>query len=747
MKNSSLLRDFDTPNKEFSIMPFWLINDTLDLEKMFEQIDDLKAKGVDGFVFHPRMGMARTPEYLSDEYMDYVAACVERAKQNDMKVILYDEAAYPSGSAHGLVAKTDPMYASRRLQKRPLDTLELSENESVFLYVSRTENGEYHSAKKAEELPEGEKYALAECPTFGYIRGIYDDEDDGMPNAPASADLLNPAAVDCFIRLTHDKYYSRLSEHFGKTVIGFFTDEPSICGRGAKLDNSIIWSGRLIDDIIAAGGSEETVISVLFDREDSKDAWRIYGEAVRIRLERDYYGKLSAWCVSHGIDLMGHPADSGDMDSQKFFGVPGQDLVWQQVAPDKPLDSWEGVMGKCSSDAARMLGARRNSNEVLGVCGRPGNPWDFTVSDMLWYFNFLFVRGVNLLIPHAFYYSLRTKVQSNERPPDVGLNNIWWEDYRMYSDYVKRMCALNTDSYNHPYAAVLAPGQTMPQTPVVPLYENQIEFNYINENFLDRAEIVDGGFRVKDNFYNILLVSYEPQEKTERFIKEFEAAGGKVCRNAEDFLPFVRENAALGERLSPACANIRLSHQTKDGIHYYILTNEGKEAYFGTLRTSLSGRCYALDPMTGEKTTLFENPADGMREIPVCVTARVAAVLVFDPDEAPLIGSAPKKQTVTVIPENGKFILPEKYDKVTLTLSEVHDMCDVSVNGSHAARLRYFDGIHKDHPWSCDITAAVRPGENTLDFAVTGSMSNTYGAPVPVGIGECMIYIDCGDEK
>ena len=46
--------------------------------------------------------------------------------------------------------------------------------------------------------------------TGGTIRGIHFGEDDGEAGAPKSADILNPDAVDEFIRLTHDRYYENL---------------------------------------------------------------------------------------------------------------------------------------------------------------------------------------------------------------------------------------------------------------------------------------------------------------------------------------------------------------------------------------------------------------------------------------------------------------------------------------------------------------------------------------------------------
>ena len=125
-----------------------------------------------------------------------------------MKIVLYDEGMYPSGSAHGMVVAQNPDYASKgiRLSDRP-------------------EGGEVIAA-----FADGTYLVYGF--TGGTIRGIHFGEDDGEAGAPKSADILNPDAVEAFIRLTHDRYYEELKEYFGNIVIAFFTDEP--CALGAK---------------------------------------------------------------------------------------------------------------------------------------------------------------------------------------------------------------------------------------------------------------------------------------------------------------------------------------------------------------------------------------------------------------------------------------------------------------------------------------------------------------------------------
>ena len=114
-----LLREILRPGEEFSPMPFWFFNDAFDEEKVKSQLEDYVEKGVNGFVLHPRIGVPEEMPYLSEEYFRAVRFIVATAAKLGMKVALYDEGMYPSGSAHGKVAEADPEYAAKGII--PLD--------------------------------------------------------------------------------------------------------------------------------------------------------------------------------------------------------------------------------------------------------------------------------------------------------------------------------------------------------------------------------------------------------------------------------------------------------------------------------------------------------------------------------------------------------------------------------------------------------------------------------------------------
>lgn len=542
------LDSMKTPPKEFTPVPFWFFNDEADEEKIEKQLADYVEKGVYGIIIHPRIGIPEKIQYLSESYFNVVKFVVRTADRLGMKVVLYDEGMYPSGSAHGLVVQENAEYASRGIC--------LSESAEDKNVITRFSDGRY----------------LVYDFTHGTIRGIHYGEDDGEADAPKSADILNPNAVDAFIRLTHERYYLELNEYFGSTIMAFFTDEPCPLGRNA--DSFKEWVPGMEKEILAHNGRLEE-LEGLFRGEENATT-RIYHKLIKKHLRETYYARLSGWCESHGISLMGHPEMSDDVEEEYYFHIPGQDLIMRRVAPESGgIREFDSVQAKLPADIARYLGRRRNANECFGVCGYQDSPWYFRGYDMKWYINWLGIRGVNLFVPHAFYYSVEGR-RKEERPPDVGPNNIWWPHYRLFSDYMKRISYLMTDSVSFAKVAVLCDNNRVPVEEVAELYESQIDFHYLPIAMLENCEIRDGRLCISSCCFEVVIdvygyaqnESYAEQLAGVRIVKEAPALSCKTEADGYDYRTVVT---------TKVCPNLRTVHMQKEGLVWYLLSNEGEE--------------------------------------------------------------------------------------------------------------------------------------------------------------------------
>ena len=690
------LAQLQNPPREFTAIPFWFLNGELTAEELRRQLADFAAHGIYGVVLHPRMGLSPDITYLGERYFAHIRTAVEAAAALDMKIVLYDEGMYPSGSASGLVVKDHPELAS----------------EGITLTQTVLPGDEL--------LAQAESGALVVRKSGGTMRGLHWGEDDGEKNAPKTADILNPAAVSRFIELTHEAYYRELKEYFGAAIIGFFTDEPSILGR--NVSGMFPWTHGFAEIFRRAGGNTAN-LTALFDGRENDDT-RLYHKLLLQREGEVYYGTLSRWCEAHGIGLMGHPHQSDDIEVEKYFAVPGQDLVLRWLAPEKDgLAGMDSTMAKCSADAARLMGRRRNSNECFGACNKDDNPWQLSGGDIKWYTDWLAVRGVNLFIPHAFYYSIRGK-RKDERPPDVGPHSIWWAHYDAWSTYWRRLSWLMTNIDLHAEVAVLCRNRDLRPDTVRPLFERQIGFQYIPESYFPACTVEDGALCLHGHRYTAVLGDKALFP---------DAAHPEVSALEPDC------------RCDPPQPVLRCAYFNKEGRACWLLVNEGNTPIKTRLTLPVDAPLCRYDLWNGQPCACpAEHTAKGVC-LPLELPAR-GSLLLFtctgaEYAELPTPCAAhklpcPKFEFVCCDPVSAQKTYKAQLTVTQAQLAKRHlqltvsaeEMAELTVNGKSA-------GVVFWSPQTFELDNLLQAGENELVLTVTGNMANLHGKhSVPYGL-------------
>ena len=174
-------------------------------------------------------------------------------------------------------------------------------------------------------------------------------------------------------------------------------------------------------------------------------------------MSRAYYRQIADWCAAHGVAMTGHPEKSTDIGYLQHFTIPCQDIVWRYVAPEEGKSDHRRNTVPWENAAPIPPGIgekRRNGNECFGCCGAPEDPYRFTMEDMKWYLDWLFVRGVNMIFPHAFIIPCGTGERRKDRRK-LACTAASGRITILLPDYIKRMCGLLTDSVNQAKAAVL----------------------------------------------------------------------------------------------------------------------------------------------------------------------------------------------------------------------------------------------------------------------------------------------------
>ena len=601
-----VFRLYENEVRDFSQAPFWFWNDELNEEEISRQLDEFQAHGVHAFVIHPRAGLPESLAWMSVRLLDFMRFAIAEAERRSMWVILYDEGMYPSGSSAGQVVAENPAFACRGWVAVDLTTASPGSKIQGVVVDAQFQvqlNATQTLIAEVERRHDGHRLAIVDQPIHTTIRGLHFIEQDPSRREdqrevdechPLAADLLNPDAMACFINKVYQRYYDEFSEYFGTTIRAIFTDEPSLLG---KHDRPPGWGVRpgTRDALVHINRFLQydftPYLPVLWDdRELQAEKYRAdYNRAIKARLEETYYKPISAWCRQHGVQLAGHPDASDDIGILRHFDLPGQDLVLRYVEPGKAtaLEGGHSTMGKCASSAMVHLGAKRNSNEFAGAYGH-----QLTFTEYRWLAIWLLIRGCNLLIPHAFYYSIRGP-RIDERPRDVGLHSPWWKNYARFSNLTGKICWLNTDSQQVCGTAILGLSDFLPWESAKVCFQHQHDFNYLTiEDLLRRVERARDGLRIAGMTYRALIVEPAVMDRLSgeerKLIVDIESQRQVVWwKRVEETDGFLAQLYCMDPNpfvFTPSPLDLRIRYVYKRGFAYLLLFNEGG----GEIQTRLS---------------------------------------------------------------------------------------------------------------------------------------------------------------
>ena len=333
------------------------------------------------------------------------------------------------------------------------------------------------------------------------------------------------------------------------------------------------------------------------------------------------------------------------------------------------------------------------------------------------------MRGVNLFIPHAFYYSIRGK-RKDERPPDVGPHSIWWAHYEAWSTYWRRLSWLMTDIDLHAETAVLCRNRDLCPDTVRPLFERQIGFQYIPESYFPACTVEDGALWLHGHRYTAVLGDKALFP---------DAAHPEVSALEPDC------------RCDPPQPMLRCASFNKEGRACWLLVNEGNTPIKTRLTLPVDAPLCRYDLWNGqpcacpaERTAKgaclpLELPARGSLLLFTC-TVRESEALPLPPTYLSLAAPA-----FALSDEDAAHLTKTYRATLQITATELQtatplltlpgqEMAELTVNGQPA-------GVSFWPPHKFPLAGLLTPGENTLTLTLTGSPANRYGKhPVPYGL-------------
>ncbi|ACK41496.1 MULTISPECIES: glycosyl hydrolase [Dictyoglomus] len=502
---------FKNPGKEYRAIPFWSWNDKLISSKLISQAKDFKEKGIGGFFMHSRVGLET--EYMGEEWLKCVEDVVKASKEIDIDPWLYDEDRWPSGFAGGKVAKIigDEGRAKVLAMKILKGPHELKGDE-LAIYKSQIDGEKIKYLQRIEN-----KVELLEKEVLIALYRLIAPKTEWY-NGDSPPDNLNPKSVNAFIKSTHEVYYKRLKEEFGRTVKGIFTDEPNIY--------PYLWGGEFdveyvlpYTDIFPQFFKErrgydffEIAPYVFLNGEKSikarYDFWRTISEL----FVESYTKQISNWCKEHNILFTGHLLEenifphailcSGSiMPHYEYLDIPGIDILTEV--------KYEFLTVKQASSVANQLGKNRVISETYGCTG-----WEFTFEGQKHVGDWQYALGVNLRCQHLFLYSLRG-CRKRDYPPSFN-HNPSWEYQNLIEDYFARL------SY------ILTLGKPIREILLI----HPIESSWCEFNGRDKSIPQERGEEFQNIISALLGIHYDFDLGDETIIEKY----GKVDKEKKEFV-------------------------------------------------------------------------------------------------------------------------------------------------------------------------------------------------------------------
>ena len=432
VNKTDLRRDFAEPPLRFHSRPLWFWNGPLSAERTRTTLEACKQRGYCGVGILPAHGMS--PAFMTPEFLDQYQVAVDTAASLGMKLCLYDEYWFPSGSAGGLLAKRYPEALSRRLDmatsevKGPKE-IKQSVPAGTFMGAVAMNLATKNRQNVSERVQDG--MLTWEVPDGDWRIMLFTCVRDG---AGGLVDYLSPDAVQRFISLTYEGYYGKFPAHFGTAIDSAFYDEPTF----HWVQGGRAWTEKFNQNFRQVRGYDPVIYypALWFDIGPETTAARNALFGFRAELYSTGFPKtLNDWCREHRIQLTGH------VDQEEIVNPVGLcgDLLKAFKHQDIPAIDQIFQYGRASKAYKIVSSAACNYDRPLVLTECYGGINDMPRINLYKEAMDQFAKGINVMVPHAVWYTPTNIIF----PPDLSPTNATYgpclAEYNRYVGRLQRM--------------------------------------------------------------------------------------------------------------------------------------------------------------------------------------------------------------------------------------------------------------------------------------------------------------------
>ncbi len=533
-------------------------------------MEKIAASGMKGICIEARPH----PDFAGRGWWKDMDFLIEKAKALGMKMWILDDSHFPTGYANGKVKEKYPQYLKQYLDMRRYDVQGSFQGARIDFSLlkgkpwDKPDHSEQiigvYMAKRADagcveqtawgyrddilentltditpQMQMDERLLKVDIPEGAYsIFVVYITKKGGEDS---TKDYLNPLvkeATQILIDEVYEPHFTHYEKEFGKTIQGFFSDEPRFGnkkGTEARIgcDMVLPWRENLEKEL----GFEEKYLPLLWVNANGGER-RIrfqYMDTVS-RLYRDNFTKvLGNWCKRHGVWYLGHTIEDNGAHARLGYGtghyfrgqqgmdMAGIDVIGGQIVPGMNYhhdafntggsngEFYHYALAKLASSAAHLDPQKcgRAMCEAFGAYG-----WNEGLKMMKWIADHLLVRGINYLVPHAFSPK---EFPDFDCPPHFFAqgHNPQFRYFPVFCNYVNRICSLFRGGIYPAKTGVLYPaelewaGEYMPvEKAARKLTENQISFDIVTRDQLLSAELCEKAYVINQTRFEVLVIPY-----------------------------------------------------------------------------------------------------------------------------------------------------------------------------------------------------------------------------------------------
>ncbi len=521
------------------------------------------------------------PDFCGDAWWRDMDIILDEARKRNMKVWILDDSHFPTGFANGAMAgqpdelcrqslccRSYTVQGGQTLHLEPSEVLHpapfeknmaeqfcMEPNPRVFgddrlLSVSAWDT----AANCVLDLrafvtdgvldwtaPDGswKVYLLHLSRNYGYHRSYIN--------------MMDKRSCKVLLDAVYEPHYAHYKEDFGKTIAGFFSDEPEL-GNGHLYEvndpyggpNDYPWSSEL-EQVLRErlGDKMELRLPLMWENEaDPEETARLrytYMDAVTKLVQEDFSEQVGGWCRSHGVEYIGHLIEddnhhtrTGSSLGHYFRGLAGQDMagiddIGGQVFPQgedisyyhmifshRNGEFYHYMLGKLA-DSAAAIEPRKQGRAMCEIFGNYG--WAEGVRLEKYLIDHFLVRGINHFVPHAFSAK---EYPDPDCPPHFYAhgNNPQYRHFGCLMAYTNRVCELLNGGHHAAPVAILYhaeadwTGKHMTADQVGHrLTDAQIEYDYLPQDVFARREnyrtrVENGRLCVHTQSYRALVIPY-----------------------------------------------------------------------------------------------------------------------------------------------------------------------------------------------------------------------------------------------